>query len=161
MTMLSYGEILARLGVAAIMGGVLGINRELRHKPAGLRTNALVALGAASVMVMAREAPLEGAAFDANAMTRVIQGILAGIGFLGGGVILRAERERRIEGLTTAATIWMVACLGVACGLGLWRVAGTALGLSLVVLVLGAELERWINRRLAPREQEASSDRVE
>jgi putative Mg2+ transporter-C (MgtC) family protein len=149
--MLSYQEILARLGVAAAMGAVLGINRELRHKPAGLRTNALVALGAASVMVLAREAPLEGAAFDANAMTRVIQGILAGIGFLGGGVILRAEHERRIEGLTTAATIWMVACLGVACGLGRWRVAGTALGLSLAILVLGADLERWIDRWMRPR----------
>ncbi len=145
-SLLSSWEILFRLGMALVAGGMLGLNRELKHKPAGLRTHAMVALGAAMVVLLILEFPASGMTFDANAMSRVIQGILTGIGFLGGGVILRAEREQTIHGLTTAASIWVVACLGIACGAGRWRVAVFTAILALVVLVLGGPLESAFHR---------------
>ena len=137
-------QILLRLTIAAIVGSVLGLNRELKGKPAGLRTHALVTLGAALMGVMC--APPGQIVSDLSAVSRVIQGVLTGIGFLGGGVILRDSSNQRVHGLTTAATIWIAASLGVACGVGYWLAVGTATALALLVLTFGGVVERWVNK---------------
>lgn len=141
-------EILLRLGAAVFLGILLGTDRELRGKAAGVRTHALVALGAAlATLVGIRIAGLQGFV-DPNAVSRVIQGILAGIGFLGGGAILKAGND--IRGLTTAASIFVVAAVGIACGAGEWLMAIIAVVLAVVLLAFGVVFERVIRRVLGP-----------
>jgi len=136
-------DVATRLVVATLIGSLIGIDRELRNKPAGLKTHSLVGLGAALVIVVAASMP------DPSAMSRAIQGIVAGVGFLGGGAILKSNGEM-VHGLTTAASIWLVASLGIACGAGQWLAAVVALVIALIVLVLFNALEKWIrNRRLS------------
>ena len=130
-----------RLGAAILVGGTIGLNRDLRGKPAGVRTHALVALGSALATSV-----LEGEGKDPAAVSRVIQGIITGIGFLGAGVILHPEGGSVVRGLTTAASIWVVATLGIACGVGQWVLAGAGTGFTLAVLVLGGPLERLVHR---------------
>jgi putative Mg2+ transporter-C (MgtC) family protein len=129
-----------RLGSAVAVGGLVGLDRGLRQKPAGLRTHALVALGA-SLMTFTG---IEIAPNEPGAITRVLQGVIAGVGFLGGGVILRDGADLRVRGLTTAASIWIVAGLGMACGAGHWRTALLASGFTLVVLVAGRRIEQLL-----------------
>jgi putative Mg2+ transporter-C (MgtC) family protein len=86
-----------------------------------------------------------GAGHNADATSRVIQGLLAGIGFLGGGAILHGTGENKVHGLTTAASLWIVNCLGIACGLGAWVAAFAATGLTLATLTVGNEIERFVN----------------
>lgn len=137
-----------RIVAATLIGALLGVNRELRDKPAGIKTHALVSLGAALLMVSGTElARGSGGAIDASAVTRIAQGVITGIGFLGGGVIMRQESARSISGLTTASTVWIAACLGIACGAGQWRIALVSMLATLLVLVLGDPLERVIRRR--------------
>src|SRR5687768_10782130 len=141
-------EILLRLGAAVFLGILVGTDRELRGKAAGIRTHALVALGGAlATLVGIRIAGLQGFV-DPNAVSRVIQGILAGIGFLGGGAILKAGND--IRGLTTAASIFVVAAVGIACGAGEWLMAGVAVILAILLLVFGIFLERIFRRILGP-----------
>ncbi len=147
---LSYLEVGLRLGAAAVAGAAIGVNRDLADKPIGSRTLGLVALGAAVVAVAAIEVP--GMAENPDAMSRVVQGIIqgvmAGISFIGAGVILRDARARTVEGLTTAATVWVTAALGIACGLGRWDVVviGTVIALVLLVVVMWIEkLGRKVN----------------
>ena len=140
---LDAGTLALRLGAAMLAGAVLGIDREVKKKPAGLRTHALVSLGAALVVMLTAGA----SGGSADAMSRAIQGVITGIGFLGAGVILRHESERRIEGLTTAASIWVAAGLGMACGAGLLGLALCALGAVLLVLVGGERVEAWMQKR--------------
>src|SRR5437660_1214199 len=97
-----FARVALRLLIAALLGSVVGIQRERSHKAAGLRTHMLVALGSAVFTIV----PLEGGASEAD-VTRVIQGIAAGVGFLGGGVILKLPEHARVHGLTTAAGIWL------------------------------------------------------
>jgi len=136
-------EILARLGVATLVGALIGLNRELRHKAAGIRTQALVALGCATAALVITGIP--GA--DGNAISRVIQGVLAGVGFLGGGAIIRGSGDAQVQGLTTAASIWISATLGLACGVGLWMLAAVVMVLVLCVLRGGVWIEEWVHRR--------------
>ncbi len=143
---IGLGESLFRLGIAAVIGAVIGINRDLRGKPAGLRTMSMVTLGSALLALVGAAMTLPEERPDASALSRVIQGIMAGIGFLGGGVILRDAEKRHVEGLTTASAIWVCASLGIACGAGYWRVALLALGIALVVLICGGPLEHAIER---------------
>ena len=140
----TWTEAVIRLAAAAGIGGIIGLNRELTRKPAGLRTHSLVALGSALATVTALQL---GVSITSNvdATSRVIQGVIAGIGFIGGGVILHAE-GRNVYGLTTAATIWVAAALGVSCGVGQWRVAGLASLIALGVLVLGRHVESALHR---------------
>ena len=106
----------ARLGLAIVLGAILGFDRERVHSAAGLRTHMLVCLGAA-VMVLGGSV----AGFSHDAESRVIQGIVAGIGFLGAGTILKVSEKVEVHGLTTAASIWVTASVGIAAGLGhLW-----------------------------------------
>ncbi|SRR6266487_912032 len=129
-------EVATRLVAATLMGTGVGLDRELRHKPAGLKTHALVALGASLVTAVCANLP------DSTAMSRAIQGIIAGVGFLGGGAILKSNDEM-VHGLTTAASIWLVASLGVACGAGQWIIAIIALAIALLVLVAGNAAEKF------------------
>lgn len=144
-------EIVLRLGAATVIGCALGLNREIRGKPAGMRTHALVALGTALVTLTGMVLAGQNGQFDSNSVSRVIQGIVAGIGFLGGGTILKSDTGEQISGLTTAASLWVVACLGIACGAGLWAMALVALGLALFVLVAGEKVERVLHRLLGSR----------
>ena len=141
----AWTDVMLRLLAATAAGGAIGLNREWTQKPAGLRTHALVALGAALVVVTALQLGLTEGRTQADATSRVIQGVIAGIGILGGGVILHAD-GRNVKGLTTAATIWVAAALGVSCGIGQWRVAATTVAIALVVLVLGEPLESAIHK---------------
>ena len=118
--MSDYLEIIARLGAATLVGGAIGLNRNLHGKPSGVRTLALVALGSA-LAVMGTGNFASGLASDGNVISRAIQGVITGIGFLGAGVIVRNEGTH-IQRLTTAACIWLTACIGVICGIGAWRV---------------------------------------
>ena len=134
-----------RLGVAAGVGAVVGIDRERHGKPAGLRTHVLVSAGSALFVVAAAETGMPTAD-----MSRVIQGVAAGVGFLGAGAILKLSDSREILGLTTAATIWMTAALGVAAGLGrLWLAAIAALLTLMTLIALG-----WLESRLWPAPDE-------
>jgi putative Mg2+ transporter-C (MgtC) family protein len=138
-------DVFVRVGLALLVGAVLGINRELRGKPAGVKTHALVTLGASVLTVASISFATMAGELDGTVISRVAQGIITGIGFLGAGVILR-QSDMTIHGLTTAATIWLAACLGIVCGAGLTVVALTALGAALVVLLVGDPLERLVNR---------------
>jgi putative Mg2+ transporter-C (MgtC) family protein len=136
-------DIVMRLGLSVAVGAVIGLNRDLHHKQAGVRTNAIVSLGAAlAVLIVAP--PGEGDANRIDAVSRVIQGVLTGIGFLGAGVILRDPATRHVSGLTTAAAIWLAALLGVACGAGAYVAVFVALALGFVAIAWGGPFERWV-----------------
>jgi putative Mg2+ transporter-C (MgtC) family protein len=138
-------EAALRLGAALIIGSIIGLNRELHGKPAGLRTHALVTLGAAVATIIVLRSPNGSLAADQNAMSRVVQGILTGVGFLGAGVIMR-DPGGHVTGLTTAATVWMCAVLGIVCALGYWGILGITVILTTLVLLLGRPLERLAER---------------
>ena len=143
----SLADALTRLVVATVLGAALGLNRELRHKPAGLRTHALVSLGSALTTVVMVELVTASGTNGIDSISRVIQGIVAGVGFIGGGVILRRLHEGEVQGLTTAASVWVVAAIGLACGAGEMIVAAAAVVLSIGTLALGAPFEGYVKRR--------------
>jgi putative Mg2+ transporter-C (MgtC) family protein len=124
-------RLLLRLLLAALLGGVLGYEREHKGKAAGVRTHMLVAMGAALFVLV----PQQGGMPLAD-MSRVIQGVVAGIGFLGAGAIIKNRSEENVQGLTTAAGVWMTAAIGIACGLGRESTALLGTLLALVVLAL-------------------------
>ncbi len=124
-------RVTLRLTLAAVLGGVLGYERESQGKAAGLRTHMLVSLGAALFVIGADPT----GTFN-DAMSRVIQGVVAGIGFLGAGTIIKSESLSSIRGLTTAAGLWLTAAMGVAVGLGQEVVAILATLLALLILHL-------------------------
>ena len=143
MTSLPYGAVLLRLGAAVAVGALIGLDRELRGKPAGLRTLALVALGSA-VFILETIDPTRAAYTDAT--SRVIQGIVTGVGFLGAGSIMRGASDDSIRGLTTAASIWLAAASGIACGLANWPLVIGGSGLGLLVLMF-TPVERVLHNR--------------
>ena len=134
-------ELAQRLGLAAALGAILGLEREWRHKDAGLRTNILISIGSALFTLMSIDLS-SSAGGDA---TRVAAQIVTGIGFLGAGAIMRTGSG--IKGLTTAATIWVNAAIGVAVGGGEYHVAIVATAVTLVVLVVLDPVERWIDQK--------------
>jgi putative Mg2+ transporter-C (MgtC) family protein len=138
-------DYLTRLGTAVFIGVVFGINREIHQAPIGVRTLSLVAIGSSAAVILVAGIN-NGTEVHPDAVSRVLQGILTGIGFLGAGVILHAPDGKPIHGLTTAATIWVTAVLGIACGLGAWPLVLIAGILALIVLVLGGPVERTIHR---------------
>jgi putative Mg2+ transporter-C (MgtC) family protein len=124
-------RVMVRLLLAALLGGIVGYEREHKGKAAGLRTHMLVAMGAALfVLVPERDG------MHISDMSRVIQGVVAGVGFLGAGAIIKRHSEEQVQGLTTAAGIWMTAAIGVGGGRGGAAVALLATLLALVILVL-------------------------
>lgn len=151
-------EVFLRLAAAVAIGSVIGLNRELHSKPAGLRTHALVTLGSAVSALACIHYGMANHLPGLDALSRVIQGIITGIGFLGAGVIMREQSSSRIRGLTTAATIWVAASLGIVCAIGHWQLVLLATGWVLVILVLGGTLERMIVRLWKRNQDSANSD---
>jgi putative Mg2+ transporter-C (MgtC) family protein len=145
---LDWSEIILRLGIAALAGGLLGLNRDLQGKPIGMRTLGIVSLATAMIVVLF-DTTGSGRGISDPA-SRVIQGILTGIGFLGAGVIVHS-RHNKVHGLTSAACTWLTACVGVICGAGQWRLVTIALALTFVVLIFGGPVERWLHRALGGR----------
>jgi putative Mg2+ transporter-C (MgtC) family protein len=130
-------RVVVRLVASAALGAIVGIQREQTGKPAGLRTHMLVCLGATLFVLV----PLE-IGVGADAVGRVVQGVATGIGFIGGGAILKLSAEREVRGLTSAAGIWMTAAAGVAVGLGRLATAAMAILLTWIVLAIIGRVER-------------------
>jgi putative Mg2+ transporter-C (MgtC) family protein len=140
-------ELIRRLVTAALLGAALGFERELRHKDAGLRTNILITVGAALFTLMSIE--ISGPTGDPG---RIAAQIVTGIGFLGAGAIMRTDTG--IQGLTTAATVWVNAAVGVAAGGGKYHLAFIATGITLAALLVLQPIERTIARRFPPPPQD-------
>ena len=141
-------HVVIRMIAAVILGSIIGFERERAGKAAGLRTHMLVALGTC-VFVLA----CAGHGMSSDGLSRVIQGIVTGIGFLGAGSILKINEERDIQGLTTAAGIWMTAAIGVAVGLGTLGLALIATILTLIVLTLIGEIDYKAERKRATQSE--------
>lgn len=137
-------DAILRLLAASACGLVVGFNRDLKNKPTGMRTLGLVALGAC----LAALAGLQTDAMRAepDAMSRVVQGVLqgvmTGVGFIGAGVVLKLPGDARVRGLTTAASVWITAALGIACALASWPIILAGVGLTLLILVLPRKFAR-------------------
>jgi putative Mg2+ transporter-C (MgtC) family protein len=152
-------EIVIRLVLATVVGAILGIDRDLHHKPAGVRVLALVSLGAAIVVICSLTAMTEAGEKSPDSALRVVQGIIGGIGFLGGGVILRSNQSNEVHGLTTAASIWVSAALGTCCGMGQWRTAVAALAVAMLILWIGRPIEAALLRFARPEHEEPKETR--
>jgi putative Mg2+ transporter-C (MgtC) family protein len=141
-------EVIARLAAAVSVGMGIGLNRDIADKPIGMRTLGLVSLGAAVVALSTVH--FDVLAEDPDALSRVvqgvIQGVMAGIGFVGAGVIMRDPSSGTVEGLTTAATVWVTAALGIACGLASWVIVAVSVSLAVFLLVIVAWLEAAIEK---------------
>jgi len=142
--MLPLSTIVARLAWAALLGAIIGIERNIRKRPSGMRTGFCVSLGAALFTIVSVEIARRT---GDSGTTRIASNIVQGIGFLGAGVILRERGS--VVGLTTAATIFAIAAMGMAAGGGLYAVSGIACALILFALVLLFYVEGWLN--LKPR----------
>jgi len=135
-------RIVVRLLLAAVLGALVGFEREFAGKPAGLRTHMLVAIGSALFVLI----PLQ-AGIELDDLSRVIQGLLAGVGFLCAGAILKGANEEQVQGLTTAASLWMIAAIGMGAGLGREALAVVSTLLALGVLALEGPIQRLARRR--------------
>lgn len=136
-------RVALRLTTAALLGAVIGAQRELAGKAAGLRTHMLVSLGTAFFVIACQEAGM-----SLSDVSRVIQGLTTGVGFIGAGAILKRSEQGEIRGLTTAASLWVTAAVGVATGLG--RLGSALLGLALgwlILVVFGRVFDRLVGRR--------------
>lgn len=131
-------EALVPVVVALVLSGLIGLDREWRRRPAGIRTHMLVSMGAALVMVMGQQI------YDDNSAARLAANVITGVGFLGAGVII--QRKSEVHELTTAASLWFVAMVGLAAGSELYVLAGGATGIGLVVLAV----LRWFTKRAWP-----------
>lgn len=138
----NWPELTLRLFMALLLGGIVGLNRELSGKSAGLRTHMLVSLGAALFVMV----PLAGDA-SREAVSRAVQGVATGVGFLGAGEIVHQSRQsgRTVtKGLTSAASIWVTAALGMLAAAGLWVIGLIGLLLTILILEGVKYLERWL-----------------
>jgi len=144
------GDVALRLGAAVLAGVIIGIDREIRGKPVGIRTLGLVSLGAALVCLSTVHLTILNAEPDAvsRVIQGVIQGVMTGIGFIGAGVVLE-RRDGGVRGLTTAATVWVTAALGIACALATWSIVFIGVGLTLAVLIVLLPIDVWLDRRRA------------
>jgi putative Mg2+ transporter-C (MgtC) family protein len=133
-------DIAVRLGVATLVGVILGLNRDLHGKATGVRTLGLVSLGSALAVLSINK----GSSAEAS---RVIQGIVTGVGFLGAGVIVRNAKGHLVHGLTTAACVWVTACIGAACAIAEWQVVVLGAVFVPVILIFGGAFEKAISRR--------------
>ena len=138
----AFTRIAVRLALAVALAAVIGYERELRGTAAGLRTHMMVGLGVALLVATTSESHMEPAE-----VSRVIQGIVAGIGFLGAGAIIKQDGKEQVKGLTTAASIWTTAAIATAAGLGREATAIVATILAIVILALLLRLERHVARR--------------
>ena len=136
-----HGLIALRLFLALLVGVILGLNRWLHHKSAGIRTHSLVAIGSATAVMLISDFIKD----DAQAVSRVLQGLITGLGFLGAGVIIREQSSDKIHGLTTAASLWACALIGSTFGAGQYALGAMSLGAILLVLFIGGPLEKLIS----------------
>ncbi len=149
---MTIAEVLLRLMTSLVLGGIVGYEREERNKAAGLRTHILVSMGACLCMMVSLTIPLEmqrtlGLSADGG---RIAAQVVSGVGFLGAGTILTAQRGRKIQGLTTAASIWAVAAVGLAAGAGLYAMAVLTGFFILVTLKTLRHIDEWLSRRRPP-----------
>ena len=145
-----FAHVIIRLIAAAVLGAAIGFQRESAGKPAGLRTHILATLGT-TVFVLG----CLGFGMKEDALSRVIQGITTGIGFLGAGAILKLDEKRDVKGLTTAASIWVASAIGVAVGLGGLGLALLATVLALIVLTGIGRLEaRYFDNNKKPESED-------
>lgn len=149
-----YTTIALRLGLALLAGSILGLNRWLHHKSAGIRTHSLVAIGSATAVILISDFVRD----DAQAMSRVLQGLITGLGFLGAGVIIHEQRSSKIHGLTTAASLWTCALVGAAFGGGQFVLGIFSIGAIFIALALGGPLERLVSRLLGIKRGSEISD---
>jgi putative Mg2+ transporter-C (MgtC) family protein len=144
-------DMIQRLLLAAAVGGIIGAEREFRRKSAGFRTNILITLGSALFTMLSQTI----AADSGGDSTRIAAQVVVGVGFLGAGAIIRTNRS--VNGVTTAATVWVNAALGMAAGAGQYHLTLMAAGITLLVLFILAPIEsafeRWAERRPRPHEQ--------
>lgn len=142
-TWLPFSVIAARLAMAAVLGAIIGFEREWRNHPAGLRTHMLVALAAAAFTIIGIEI-VHSSQFEADGSRldplRLIEAVTAGVAFLAAGTIIFARG--RVKGLTTGAGLWLAGAIGLAAGLGFWQIAGLATLLAVAVLALLQPLEK-------------------
>ncbi|OAI53052.1 methyltransferase [Planctomyces sp. SCGC AG-212-M04] len=143
-------RVFIRMVLACVLGGVLGIERALHGKSAGLRTHMLVALGAALFALVPQQAEMKIAD-----MSRVVQGIVTGIGFIGAGAILKQSEAHQVKGLTTAAGLWLTAAIGMAAGMGREMTAILGTGLAYVVMAYFQGVEQKIAGESASHSHEA------
>lgn len=139
-------DMVLRLGAAAGLAALIGFERELRDRPAGLRTHMLVSLGAAGFLLVGYEILFATASGDPSARidpTRIVEGVIAGIGFLGAGSIIQSRGS--VQGLTTGAAIWIAGAVGVACATGNFVLAGLLTGFSLVIVVVLGRFEKKLD----------------
>jgi putative Mg2+ transporter-C (MgtC) family protein len=143
--MIDLVDIVLRLGGATLIGAAIGLNRDLHGKPIGVRTLGLVGLASAmaTLVVMFHGS---GDPRLTDSASRVIQGVLTGIGFLGAGVIIRGGGQ--VHGLTSAACAWVTACLGLICGMAAWPIVATGVVLVFMLLVFGGPFEHMMHQRL-------------
>ena len=145
-------DVASKLGVAALLGGLIGFEREWSGKAAGLRTHMTVALGCATFMLTAVET-----SDDPDNISRAIQGIAAGIGFIGAGTILKRQDESDIKGLTTAASIWLTAAVGSAAGGGRGWLALIGVIIAFFILTFFTGVERWLSRKRGAPDDKATT----
>jgi len=151
-----YFNIAIRLALALLVGAILGLNRWFHHKSAGIRTHSLVAIGSATAIMLISDFVKD----DAQAVSRVLQGLITGLGFLGAGVIIRERSSQKIHGLTTAASLWSCALIGAAFGGGQFVLGSLALATILLTLVIGGPLEQLVSKLTGiNQESEISTDR--
>jgi len=132
------------LAFALLIGGAVGLEREVRNKPAGLRTHMLVSFGSALFVLVPIQLGIVQT--DPDPLSRVIQGITAGVGFIGAGVILHDSQQEKLKvrGLTSAAAIWVSSALGIVAGTGLWALGAIGAVMALLTLQLVKRMESWI-----------------
>lgn len=140
--MLEY-DLVIRLILAAVFGGLVGWERQKGHKPAGLRTHMLVSMGSALFTMISFMVTFDLANGGVIDSTRIAAGVVTGIGFLGAGAIIQSQEK--VIGLTTAASIWIVSAIGMAIGYGLFILAGATAVLTLVILYILEKLEARVN----------------
>lgn len=151
-------EIFLRLLIAMLIGCLIGIDHNLRGKPTGMKTLGLVALGSALATMASMNFALTTDGYSHDAASRAIQGVITGIGFLGAGVIVHEQRSEKVRGLTTAASIWVTAAVGIVCGIGWWKVALMTTALILLLFVVGRKIESFLHHRWMQKNDRERAD---
>ena len=146
----TLAQFSTRLLTAAILGSLLGFDRERKGKKAGLRMHMLVALGAALFLAL-----IQYPGHTSDDISRVVQGVVVGIGFLGSGTIIKLQKEGQIHGLTTAASIWFTAAVGVTVGMGQFVIAVVGMVLAWIMVAVLGPIEAWMER---PPDRPSASD---
>lgn len=144
--------------IATVLGVILGIDRDIHRKPAGIRVMSMVSLGSCAIVMASISALVGPDAGRADGLLRTVQGVLAGIGFLGAGVIMRAKGSAEVHGMNTAALIYISAILGMICGVGQWILAISVFAVAWLILVGGRWIEDHIQVLAKKGKKQADSD---